>query len=356
VVAAHLSPDAPPGYHRRLEHQNIEFIELASAGGSGLRAKIGVVLAALRWILQLVPLMRRCSAVHLRTPCNVTLLGIPLARLFCRGRYAIYADNWELQGVEPASFRAQRWMLQRWGGVVHAYVPPGADLPSHIRANVSPSFTSEELDTLGPAAEERIERFGSAPMSARELRVCTLATFSERKNQITTIRAVAQLRDRGVDVRLRLAGSGRTEAAARALVEELGLGDRVEFVGRLGREAVEDLFRWADVNVLVSRAEGFGKVFLEGMAFGCPAICGPGQMQGFIVGDGARGRQADPTDPADVARLLLELRDLPTDEQAEMVRSCREFVRNYTTDAFAEEIETVVGLLLAATGGRSGRH
>ncbi len=92
------------------------------------------------------------------------------------------------------------------------------------------------------------------------------------------------------------------------------------------------------------------------MAFGCPAICGPGQMQGFIVGEGARGRQADPTDPGDIARLLLELRDLPTEEQIEMVRSCREFVQRYTTDAFADEIDTVVGLLLAASGGATGRR
>lgn len=356
IVAAHMKPDEPPDYHRRLDHQNIEFVELPAAGGAGARAKLGILVAALTWIRLLVPLMRRCTAVHLRTPCNVSMLAVPLARLLCRGRYAIYADNWELQGVEPRSFRAQRWMLQHWGGVVHAYVPPGADLPRHIRSNVSPSFTTAELQALAGDADRRIERLASDPSPDRELRVCTVATLSVRKNQRSVIRAVGLLRDQGVAVELRIAGTGKTEAEERELVESLGLADRVHFLGRLGKEDVEALFRWADVNVLVSRAEGFGKVFLEGMAFGCPAICGPGQMQGFIVGEGARGRQADPTDPGDIARLLLELRDLPTEEQIEMVRSCREFVQRYTTDAFAEEIDTVVGLLLAASGGATGRH
>lgn len=356
VVAAHLKPHGPPDYHRRLDHQNIEFVELPSAGGSGLRAKLGILVAAVSWIRLLVPLMRRCDAVHLRTPCNVSLVAIPLARLLCPGRYAIFADSWESQGVEPVTFRFQCWMLERWGGVVHAYVPPGEDLPRHIRANVSPSFTAAELDAIADDAERRIERIRTEPSSARPLRICTVATLSVRKNQRSVIRAVGLLRDQGIAVELRIAGTGKTEAEERELVESLGLSDRVHFLGRLGKEDVEDLFRWADVNVLVSRAEGFGKVFLEGMAFGCPAVCGPGQMQGYIVGGGARGRQADPNDPADIARNLLELRDLPTEEQIAMVRSCREFVQHYTTDAFAEEIDTVVGLLLAASGGAARRH
>ena len=94
--------------------------------------------------------------------------------------------------------------------------------------------------------------------------------------------------------------------------------------------------------MLVSRAEGFGKVFLEGMAHGCPAVCGSGQMQRSLVGSGARGRQADPDDPADIADAFAALRDLPLDEQAAMVASCKEYVAAFTTEAFAREIRTIV--------------
>lgn len=353
VVAAHLLPGDPPSYHRRLAQQNIDFVELPQAGGSGLRAKLGILVAALTWVRLLVPLMRRCSAVHLRTPCNVTVIAIPLARLLCPRRYAIYADNWELQGVEPASFRAQRRMLCHWGGVVHAYAPPEVPLPAHIRPNVSPSFTSSELDALGPAADDRAARLRDDPPGGRELRICTVATFSARKNQAGVIRAVALLRDRGVLVEARFAGSGRSEQADRALAAELGVDDRVHFLGHLGRDEVHALFRWADVNVLVSKAEGFGKVFLEGMAVGCPAVCGPGQMQRSIIGGGSRGRQADPADPSDIARTLTDLRDLPVEEQVAMVASCREYVRRFTTEAFASEIHTIVAQLFRLPPPRS---
>jgi glycosyltransferase involved in cell wall biosynthesis len=342
VIAAHFQPGDPPPFHRRLDQQNIEFVTLRRAGGSGLRAKADVVLALLTWLRTLIPLLHRCSAVHLRTPCNMMVAVIPLARLLCPNRYAIYADNWEPLGVEPVSYRVQRWMLGRFGGVVHAYVPPDEPLPPHIRPNISPSFTEAELAELDGEVALRTSRLRADPMVDRELRICTVGTFSERKNQAAVIQAVAVLRERGIAVRLRLAGTGSTEDADRALAEELGLGDEVEFLGKIGRDALADLFAWADLNVLVSRAEGFGKVFLEGMAFGCPAVCGPGQMQRSIVGSGARGRQADPSSPMGIADALEEIRTLPVDRQAQMVASCREYVAGFTTEAFAREIHTIV--------------
>ncbi len=343
IIAAHYQPGDPPPFHRRLDQQNIEFVELRRAGGSGLRAKVDVVVAFVSWLRVLIPLLRRASAVHLRTPCNMMIVVIPLARLLCPNRYAIYADNWEPLGVEPTSYRVQRWMLGHFGGVVHAYVPPEEPPPRHIRPNISPSFTESELALLDEEVAQRLSRLRTHPIIDRELRICTVGTFSERKNQASVIRAVGVLRERGIPVRLRLAGTGATEEVDRALTRRLGLDADVEFLGKIGSDALVDLFSWADVNVLVSRAEGFGKVFLEGMAFGCPAVCGPGKMQRSIVGSGTRGRQADPTSPTDIADAIGQIRDLSVDQQAQMVESCKRYVARFTTEAFAREIHTIVG-------------
>jgi glycosyltransferase involved in cell wall biosynthesis len=345
IIAAHHQLGDPPPFHRRLDHQNIEFVALRRAGGSGLKAKVDVVVALLSWIRTLVPLLHRASAVHLRTPCNMMMAVIPLARVLSPNRYALYADNWEPLGVEPVSYRIQRWMLGHFGGVVHAYVPSGEDLPPHVRPAISPSFTESELELLAPQVAQRVERLRADPIANRELRICTVGTFSERKNQSSVIRAVGILRDRGIPAQLRLAGTGPTEAANRELVEQLGLSAEIEFLGRIGREAVTDLYTWADLNVLVGRAEGFGKVFLEGMAFGCPAVCGPGAMQRSIIGSGSRGRQADPESPEDIADALTMLRDLTVDQQLQMVDSCRHYVAGFTTEAFAREIHTIVSTI-----------
>jgi glycosyltransferase involved in cell wall biosynthesis len=359
VIAACLLPGPPPDHHRALERDDLEFHELPVAGGTNLRAKLGVALTMVRWAVTLVPLMRRTTAVHLRTPCNVTILAIPLARLLVRRRYAIYADNWEPLGVEARTFRLQRWLLRHlFGGVVHAYTPPGEHLPRHVRVNTSPSFTQAELDAMAPAAQRRAERLTDVGDEPRELRVCIVGNFRERKNQAGLIRAVAVLRNRGVPVRLRLAGTGQTFERDRALAAQLGLDDHAEFLGHVGHDRVLEVLEWADVNALVSAAEGFGKVFLEGMAVGCPAVCGPGDMQRWLIGDGARGRQADPRDPAAIADALEELWRLPAPARLRMSASCREFAGGFTTEAFAAEIDEIVhgvwALPRPATGTRRG--
>ena len=339
-IAAHRI-DAPQAGFRSLDRDDIELVALPVGGGSGLRAKLGVAALLLSWARLLVPLLRRATAVHLRTPCNVTLVAIPLARLLCPRRYAIYAGNWEPTGAEPRSYRVQRSLLRRWGGVVHAYAPAGDDLPSHVRPNVSPSFTVAELDALTPLVAERVQRIRTDPAAGRALRVCCVGTFSERKNQAGLVRAAKDLADRGATVELRFAGMGPAQDDVRALGAELGIADQLTFLGQLDHAELRKLYAWADVNALVTFAEGFGKVFPEGMAVGCPAVCGSGRMQLGIIGGGARGRQADPADHRSIASALDVLRTLPTDEQLAMVEACTGYARMCTIDAFADEVRHI---------------
>lgn len=342
VIAAHIRPDGPPSDHRMLTQQNITVVPLHKAGGSGPAAKARVAIATVGWAATLVRLMKGADAVHLRAPCNVTLVAIPLARILCPNRYAIYADNWEPLGVEPYSYRIQRWMLRHFGGVVHVYAPDDQVLAPHLRPNVSPSFSNAELDRLEPAVARRKARLTADPVQERAIRLACVASFSERKNQEAVVRAAGILRARGIPVHVRLAGVGPTQARVSAVVQELGLDDEVEFLGQIGRAEVEELLEWADINLLVSLAEGYGKVLLEGMSVGCPAVCGPGLMQRSIVGGGLRGRAATPPTPTNVADAVEAIRDLPTGALSDMVDQCRAYVRRFTIEAFGDEVRAIM--------------
>jgi glycosyltransferase involved in cell wall biosynthesis len=339
-IAAHRVDAPDPGF-RALDRDDIELVSLPSAGGSGWKAKVGVAATLLTWVRMLVPLLRRATAVHLRTPCNVTLVAIPLARILCPRRYAIYAGTWEGTEGVPRSYRFQRDLLRRWGGVVHAYVPVGDDLPANIRPNVSPSFSLAELDALAPAVEQRVERIQSEPLADRPMRICCVGTFSPLKNQTGLVRAAQLLAERGIPLEIRFAGAGRTQDEVRFLVDRFGL-DGVRFLGQVDHASLRELYAWADVNALVARGEGFGKIFPEGMAVGCPALCGNGLMQLGIVGGGTRGRQADPDDPASIADALEALHGLSVDEQLAMVQACTDYARTCTIDAFADEVRHIV--------------
>jgi glycosyltransferase involved in cell wall biosynthesis len=85
--------------------------------------------------------------------------------------------------------------------------------------------------------------------------------------------AMAQLRQRRKDVRVRLAGTGPAVQKAQARVRQLGLDSSWEFVGSYeGTVGCSAFMRTLDVFVLPSFAEGTSKSIIEAMAHGLPII------------------------------------------------------------------------------------
>ena len=94
-----------------------------------------------------------------------------------------------------------------------------------------------------------------------------VSSFREQKDQPTLINALVNLPS---NIKLLLVGEGKLRKDNEALVQKLGLQDRVIFLGN--RNDIPDLMRYADVCILSSHYEGFGLAVLEGMASGKPSI------------------------------------------------------------------------------------
>jgi len=98
--------------------------------------------------------------------------------------------------------------------------------------------------------------------------IISVARFEAPKDHKTLLHALAQLLD--LDFRLQLVGDGPDLAAARRLVSDLGLQDRVEFLGH--RHDVADLLSHAQVFALSSRSESFPMTVLEAMRARLPVV------------------------------------------------------------------------------------
>lgn len=347
VIAAVLDTNgAVPAGFAPYAPADITFVPLRKAGGTGLAAKLDALWSSLAWVRALVPLLRRADVVHLRAPCNITLVAIPLARVLSPKRYAIYAGAWDPPPGGPRSYTLQRWMLRHFGGVVHVYAPASSASAPNLRPNFSPTFTAAQLDELALAARRRLARIEVRPPADTGMRVCCVGRFSTNKNQAAVVEAAAILAGQGVHLDLRFAGAGGTEEEVRALVAEHKLTRSVSFLGRCDEAEVKALYEWADVNVMISEVEGFGRVILEGMAAGCPAVCGPGVMQQTMVGvDGARGRQVDPPDAVGLVVALADLRSMSHAAWISTAEACRSYVRTHTVDAFGEEVRGLLHML-----------
>ena len=87
-------------------------------------------------------------------------------------------------------------------------------------------------------------------------------------------------------------------------VEETGLVDRIQFLGRLSEDELEQEWRCSDILVLPSSYEGFGIVTLEGMSFGLPAITSRSGAAHELVEDGVNGFLVDPANPDALAKTI----------------------------------------------------
>ena len=93
----------------------------------------------------------------------------------------------------------------------------------------------------------------------------------------------------------------------RALADEVGVADRVQWVGALEHEQLPLYYRAADVTVMPSTYESFGLVAVESMACGTPVVAARvGGLKATVV-DGTTGYLIPWRDPALYAERLATL-------------------------------------------------
>lgn len=336
VFCGVLGEGPPPVSFAPYTSANVELVPLRPAGGPGWRAKVAVLGALVSWIRVLVPVLRRADAVHLRVPCNVTLVAIPLVRALTRRRYAIYAGSWDRYPGEPISYRIQRWMLSRmFHGVVHAYVT-NESASGSIRPAFSPVLTDDGLREV--SALRPVPRPGDRPGIDRALRLVSIGRFSENKNQIAIVRAIRTLTHEGLAVEARFIGEGST----RESVEQAASGlEGAEFIEVASRTEVFEAMAWADLNVLASFREGYPKVLLEGMSAGALPVAADTPMNTAMTQ--GRGWVFDPDKAGDLAAVILAAVGSGSADWAERRDRCTDYAHSKTLDAFGLEVAFIVG-------------
>ncbi len=127
-----------------------------------------------------------------------------------------------------------------------------------------------------------------------------------------TIRALAHLRDLP-GVRLVTAGDGEDLPLCRAEAKTLGVADRIKFLGRIPRGAVEQHYAAADVFCFPSFREPMGGVFFEAMAHSLPIIAAANGGPDFLI-DETCGIKVPVTTPDAFAReIAAAIRKLAMD-------------------------------------------
>jgi glycosyltransferase involved in cell wall biosynthesis len=168
---------------------------------------------------------------------------------------------------------------------------------------------------------------------ADEVVLVTVGRLIARKAIDQLIGAVAEMRD--LPVRLLVIGEGPLEGDLKAQAERLGVGDRVRFTGYVEEAEKSRILAMCDLYASTSLHEGFGLVFLEGMAAGLPVVCYDHGGQRDFLEDGRTGHLVP---LGNTARFAEACRELVRDagRRKEMGEACRARVEDYFIDRCAE--------------------
>jgi D-inositol-3-phosphate glycosyltransferase len=163
------------------------------------------------------------------------------------------------------------------------------------------------------------------------------------------IRSLGLLRDRQHDdVRLLILGEDSHEGdesekdRLKAIAAEVGVRDRVDFIGSVAQHELPYFYAAADVCVMPSYSESFGLVALEAQACGCPVVASGVSGLRSVVRDEVSGYLIDNHDPAAYAERIGRL--LENGELAQqMGRRGRLLAQRFSWTRTADRLEGLFG-------------
>lgn len=141
-------------------------------------------------------------------------------------------------------------------------------------------------------------------LAASELIITCVGRLVRLKNHQLLLRAFAGL-ELPQPPHLLLAGDGPLRDELHRMATELGIAERVHFLGR--RDDVPALLAISDIFALTSDTEGLSCSVLEAMAAGLPVVATQAGGNTELVTDGTTGYLVEPGDVAAVQARLLAL-------------------------------------------------
>jgi len=277
------------------------------------------------------------------------LVLIPAARL---ARIPVVIGSQRQLGdlLSPAKSRAQLAVL-RWCDrvVCNSHAAARSLIEQGLRENriviIGNGLPPSAFATAAPAL----------PRSSSILRVGMIARMNTpSKNHRVFLRAAARIVRRFPEAEFVLAGDGPLRPELEREAADLGISDRVLFLG--DRRDVTSIFASIDISVLPSDSESLSNAILESMAARVPVVASRvGGNPELVTND--RGILVAPGD-ADALASAIERLLQNTSMRAELGENGRRFVEsNFTLDATRKRHEELYAELLESkTRRRSPRR
>lgn len=206
---------------------------------------------------------------------------------------------------------------------------------SHVIPNV---VDEQRFRPVAATATATATAATTATATAQPFVFFTLGGLTPQKGVDLLLRALAHWNPPRGEVELRIGGSGPLLAAHQALAAELGIADRVRWLGAVAPQAAPEHFAACDAFVLASRHESFGVVLVEALMSGKPVIATRSGGPQSIV-EAHNGVLVDVGDVAGLAGAMSQLAAQPGRFDAAAIRNGA--VRRFSRAAVATQLVAV---------------
>jgi len=163
--------------------------------------------------------------------------------------------------------------------------------------------------------------------------------LEEQKGHRHLLAALPEIIPEIPDLTVLLVGEGKEGAALRTLVQELGLGSRVHFLGT--RRDLPRLFRAMDLVVQPSLWEGLPLTLLLAMGAGLPVVGTRVSGTTDVVEDGRNGVLVAPGDSQALAHAILELYRRPETRRRLGDAARRTVAEKHSQEAMLRRLEQI---------------
>jgi len=235
-------------------------------------------------------------------------------RALCdRATWVCVQTEWTRRDIiERYKLSADKTIVIPWGSVFDAYKTPSAEM---IHATVA-KYSLPGQFFFYPAA-----------------------TWPHKNHEVI-FRALHVLqRDRGSVPHVYFSGSSKGHRVVLdKLAVELGIAERVHFLGFLTPEELQAVFSVATAMVFASKFEGFGLPILEAFHARLPVICSNATTLPEVAGEAAC--YFDPDSPEELASLMRAILDTP-EMRDDLIRKGTRVLSQHTIDDTAADFQAL---------------
>lgn len=187
------------------------------------------------------------------------------------------------------------------------------ELDSRLRGNgVAPEVVASKFVKMYPGVDEFYSQGTEVRVQGTGRTIVSLCRLVHRKGIDVVINAINEIKKTIPNIKYIIIGDGPEKTALEQQVKKLDLQNNVEFLGKVSREKIREVFRLADLFVLTPRneegnMEGFGIVYLEAALAG---LCAVGSISGGVpeaVLDEKTGFLARENDTNDTAAKIIKV-------------------------------------------------